>query len=162
MHTVLVPWTTEDVTSFTFIAGGHSAVSQLNFLNCRKQQLIRESAHKVRFIHRLKVRFTMSSSTDAPSPAAEAPADSNLLQKVGAAAHTAVQKTGEALHKAVDATILDKSPHGTMIDGTPRLDGAVVHDIADATVFDKSPHGVMVDGTPRLDGAFLPGHHDKK
>ncbi len=49
-----------------------------------------------------------------------------------------------------------------MIDGTPRLDGAVVHDIADATVFDKSPHGVMVDGTPRLDGAFLPGHHDKK
>lgn len=101
------------------------------------------------------------SSTDAPAPAA-APADQNLLQKVGAAAHTAVEKTGEVLHKAVDATILDKSPHGTMVDGVPRADGAFLHDVADATVVDKSPHGVMVDGTPRLDGAMLPGHHEKE
>lgn len=40
-------------------------------------------------------RSTMS-STDASTPA---PASENLLQKAGAAAHTAVEKTGEVLHK---------------------------------------------------------------
>lgn len=48
------------------------------------------------------------------------------------------------------------------MDGVPRADGAFLHDVADATVVDKSPHGVMVDGTPRLDGAMLPGHHEKE
>ena len=84
-------------------------------------QTVNHILHKTTISYNLPIKSTFHHvvSTDAPSPAAEAPADQNLLQKVGAAAHTAVEKTGEVLHKAVDATILDKSPHGTMVDGTP-------------------------------------------
>jgi hypothetical protein len=41
----------------------------------------------------------------------------------------AVGKTGEVLHKAVDATILDKSPHGTNVDGMPKMDGEFVKEM---------------------------------
>jgi len=50
-----------------------------------------------------------------------------IKEGVAEAAH----KTGEALHKAVDATIL--SPHGTYVDGAPRVDGALAKDAADLT-----------------------------
>jgi hypothetical protein len=83
-------------------------------------------------------------------------ADKNLLQKTGDTLKGVAQGTGNLLHKAADATILDMSPHGTMVDGAVRLDGAIAKDVIDHTVLDMSPHGTNVDGAVRL------GHHHHK
>jgi len=70
----------------------------------------------------------------------------------------AVETTGRVLKKVVDATVLDMSPHGTCVDGVPRLDGKLAKDIVDHTVLDVSPHGTNVDGTPRVHLV----HHDQR
>lgn len=52
---------------------------------------------------------------------------------------TVYDKTG--LHKAMDATVFDKSPHGTNVDGFVDTKG-VTKEVIDHTVLDTTPTNV--------------------
>jgi len=79
--------------------------------------------------------------------------EEGLMHKVGEGIAKAYDATG--LHKVVDATILDKSPHGTNVDGVIDA-GPALHKVVDATVLDKSPHGTNVDHAINIE------HHTSK